>query len=50
MVGIPQRMRKLHNRLLAIRTGPGAAVLPKDVQRIELQFARKIDGGHMGPR
>ncbi|TKA32952.1 hypothetical protein B0A50_01178 [Salinomyces thailandicus] len=50
MVSLPQRMRKLQTRLLAIRLGSGALVLPKDVKRIHMRFARHIDGGHMGPR
>ncbi|CAK1356302.1 hypothetical protein CB0940_00078 [Cercospora beticola] len=50
MVSLPQRMRKLQNRLLAIRLGPGALVLPKDVKRINLRFAPRINEGHMGPR
>ncbi|KAI6790651.1 hypothetical protein KC363_g7528 [Hortaea werneckii] len=50
MVSLPQRMRKLQTKLLAIRLGSGALVLPKDVKRIHLRFAQKIDGGHMGPR
>ncbi|USW47735.1 Putative 28S ribosomal protein S25 [Septoria linicola] len=50
MVSLPQRMRKLQNRLLAIRLGPGALVLPRDVKRISLRFAPKMNEGHMGPR
>ncbi|KAK5169969.1 hypothetical protein LTR04_005423 [Oleoguttula sp. CCFEE 6159] len=59
MVSILQRMRKLKSslvlmyrgaQLLAIRIGPGAAVLPKDVKRIHMQFAPKLNDGHMGPR
>lgn len=50
MVSIPQRMRKLQTKLLAIRLGSGALVLPKDVKRIHLRFAQRIDGGHAGPR
>ncbi|KAF2099933.1 hypothetical protein NA57DRAFT_75435 [Rhizodiscina lignyota] len=36
--------------LLGVRLGPGAAVLPKEIYRINLQFAKSVDGGHMGPR
>ncbi|KAH0414018.1 hypothetical protein KCU90_g16126, partial [Aureobasidium melanogenum] len=50
MVSLLQRMRKLQTKLLAIRLGPGAAVLPKEISRIHMRFAPKIDGGHMGPR
>ncbi|THW88025.1 hypothetical protein D6D15_06271 [Aureobasidium pullulans] len=49
MVSLLQRMRKLQT-LLSIRLGPGAAVLPKEVSRIHMRFAPKIDGGHMGPK
>jgi large subunit ribosomal protein MRP49 len=50
MVNIPQRVRKLQRSLADIRLGPGAMILPKDVQRIEMRFATRINGGHMGPR
>lgn len=33
-----------------MRIGPGAAILPKDVKRIHLEFARKINDGHNGAR
>ncbi|GAB7349211.1 hypothetical protein MBLNU459_g8137t1 [Dothideomycetes sp. NU459] len=48
-----QHLRRLTRRatqLFAIRLGSGAAILPKDVSRIHMRFAQKIDGGHMGPR
>ena len=47
---LSQRMRKLQTKLLSIRLGSGAYVLPKDIKRIHLRFAPKINGGHMGPR
>ncbi|KAK5175729.1 uncharacterized protein LTR77_000868 [Saxophila tyrrhenica] len=50
MVSLSQRMRKLQHKLIAIRLGPGALVLPKDVKRIHMRFGEKINGGHMGPR
>ncbi|KAF2214627.1 hypothetical protein CERZMDRAFT_36614 [Cercospora zeae-maydis SCOH1-5] len=50
MVSLPQRMRRLQNRLFAIRLGPGALILPKDVKRISLRFAPKMNEGHMGSR
>ncbi|KAK5711121.1 hypothetical protein LTR15_012606 [Elasticomyces elasticus] len=50
MVSLPQRMRKLQTKLLAIRLGSGAYVLPKDIKRIHMRFAPRIEGGHMGPR
>jgi len=50
MVSIIRRMRKLKAKLLAIRLGPGAAVLPKDIKRLHLDFAFKLNDGHLGPR
>ncbi|KAK3386956.1 CI-B8 domain-containing protein [Podospora didyma] len=50
MVGVIHRLHRLQARLVTIRNGPGAAVLPKDISRIHLEFAAKIDGGHMGPK
>ncbi|KAF2141229.1 uncharacterized protein K452DRAFT_287939 [Aplosporella prunicola CBS 121167] len=50
MSTIGKRMFKMKEKLLAIRIGPGAAVLPKDVSRIRMRFARKIDDGHRGPK
>ncbi|KAF2497470.1 hypothetical protein BU16DRAFT_314982 [Lophium mytilinum] len=50
MVSILQRMRKLKTKLLAIRIGPGAVILPKDVKKINLEFAKHIEGGHRGAR
>ncbi|KAL1305212.1 hypothetical protein AAFC00_002130 [Neodothiora populina] len=49
MVSLLQRTRKLQT-LLAIKLGPGAAILPKDISRIHMRFAQRNDGGHMGPR
>jgi large subunit ribosomal protein MRP49 len=36
--------------LLWIRVGPGALTLPKEVQKISLEFNTKINGGHRGAR
>lgn len=47
---LSQRMRKLQTKLLSIRLGSGAYVLPKDIKKIHLRFAPKMNGGHMGPR
>ncbi|KAK7704746.1 hypothetical protein SLS57_010370 [Botryosphaeria dothidea] len=49
MPTIGQRMFKM-KELLSIRLGPGAAVLPKDVKKITMRFAPKIDDGHRGPK
>lgn len=43
-------MRKLQTKLLAIRLGSGAFILPKDIKKIHLRFAPNMNGGHMGPR
>ncbi|KHE82650.1 hypothetical protein GE21DRAFT_1310143 [Neurospora crassa] len=37
-------------QLLNIRAGPGAALLPKEVTKVHMQFAHRIEEGHMGPR
>ncbi|KAM0719726.1 hypothetical protein Q7P37_003859 [Cladosporium fusiforme] len=47
---LSQRMRKLQTKLLSIRLGSGAFVLPKDIKKIHLRFAPRMNGGHMGPR
>nr|OQO24150.1 hypothetical protein B0A51_08993 [Rachicladosporium sp. CCFEE 5018] len=47
---LSQRMRTLQTKLLEIRVGSGAITLPKDIKRIHLRFAPKLNGGHMGPR
>ncbi|CCC07365.1 hypothetical protein SMACR_02373 [Sordaria macrospora] len=49
MVGVIRRLNVVRE-LLNIRAGPGAALLPKEVTKVHLQFAHKIEGGHMGPR
>ncbi|KAI9875212.1 MAG: hypothetical protein M1830_008755 [Pleopsidium flavum] len=36
--------------LQPIRLGPGAALLSKDVKRIHMDFAVKLNDGHLGPR
>lgn len=33
-----------------MRLGPGAAILPKDIKRIHLDFAFKFNDGHFGAR
>ncbi|KAK8165497.1 hypothetical protein BKA80DRAFT_271498 [Phyllosticta citrichinensis] len=50
MPTIQQRMFKLKEQLLWIRMGPGSATIPRNVQSISLRLARKIDGGHRGPK
>ncbi|KAM7200531.1 Mitochondrial ribosomal protein L51 / S25 / CI-B8 domain containing protein [Naviculisporaceae sp. PSN 640] len=51
MVGVVRRMNILKEvRIMNLRHGPGAAVLPRDVTRIHMDFALKLNGGHMGAR
>ncbi|CAF9929714.1 MAG: hypothetical protein GOMPHAMPRED_005459 [Gomphillus americanus] len=40
----------LPQQLLQIRFGPGAAILPKEIKRIHLDFAYNWNNGHLGPR
>ncbi|CAI4212474.1 unnamed protein product [Parascedosporium putredinis] len=49
MTGVASRWNKLH-RILNLRVGPGAAVLPNTITRIHLEFASKAGAGHVGPR
>ncbi|KAF2866068.1 hypothetical protein BDV95DRAFT_584825 [Massariosphaeria phaeospora] len=49
MVHIVSRMRKLRE-LLWVRVGPGAIILPKEVSKITMEFCKKLEGGHRGPR
>ncbi|KAF7449656.1 hypothetical protein A1F99_067050 [Pyrenophora tritici-repentis] len=50
MVHPLKRMTKLHRKLLWIRFGPGAIVLPKEVSKISMEMSTKIYGGHHGAR
>ncbi|EAS36342.3 50S ribosomal protein Mrp49 [Coccidioides immitis RS] len=58
MVSILKRMRKMKSRLLDIRVGLGAALLPSasspskfsPVTRLHLTYARKMYEGHIGAR
>lgn len=49
-LSVGQRTTKVQQRLLAIRIGPGAVRLPHNVKRINLRFAPKAEGGHLGAR
>ncbi|KAF3071010.1 putative 50s ribosomal protein mrp49 protein [Daldinia childiae] len=49
MVNPGKRMHILQ-ALLALRHGPGAAILPPEITRIHLDFALKWNDGHLGPR
>lgn len=50
MVNPGKRMHILQAKLLALRHGPGAAILPPEITRIHLDFAVKWNDGHLGPR
>ncbi|KAK0705012.1 CI-B8 domain-containing protein [Lasiosphaeris hirsuta] len=50
MVGVIRRMHHLKDKILALRNGPGAALLPENVSRIHVEFCHRMNGGHMGPR
>ncbi|POR34149.1 Uncharacterized protein TPAR_05673 [Tolypocladium paradoxum] len=47
MRSLGERLNLLR-KLINIRCGPGAAILPPEVTRIHMDFASKINGGHMG--
>ncbi|KAI1341949.1 CI-B8 domain-containing protein [Xylariaceae sp. FL0016] len=49
MVNPGKRMNILQ-ALLALRHGPGAAILPPEITRIHLDFAKFWNDGHLGPR
>ncbi|KAI0884732.1 CI-B8 domain-containing protein [Annulohypoxylon maeteangense] len=49
MVNPGKRMNILQ-QLLSLRQGPGAAILPPEITRIHLHFAKRWNNGHMGPR
>ncbi|KAI1780506.1 CI-B8 domain-containing protein [Hypoxylon cercidicola] len=49
MVNPGKRMHRLQ-ALLALRHGPGAAILPPEITRIHMDFAMKWNDGHFGPR
>ncbi|KAI2620222.1 CI-B8 domain-containing protein [Hypomontagnella submonticulosa] len=50
MVNPGKRMHILEEKLLQLRIGPGAAILPPEITRIHMNFARKWNDGHFGPR
>ncbi|KXJ96551.1 50S ribosomal protein mrp49 [Microdochium bolleyi] len=49
MVNPGTRMNLLR-ALLALRHGPGAAILPPEITRIHMDFAIRWNDGHFGPR
>ncbi|KAL6871128.1 mitochondrial ribosomal protein L51 [Trichoderma novae-zelandiae] len=50
MRSLGERLNLLRKKLIVIKCGPGAAVLPADVTRIHMDFALHLKGGHMGAR
>ncbi|KAI1139681.1 CI-B8 domain-containing protein [Hypoxylon sp. FL0543] len=50
MVNPGKRMHILQAKLLALRHGQGAAILPPEITRIHMDFAMKWNEGHFGPR
>ncbi|KAK1997629.1 hypothetical protein LX36DRAFT_657358 [Colletotrichum falcatum] len=46
---VGQRWHALRT-ILNIRFGPGAATLPSDVTRIHMEFAKRAESGHVGPK
>ncbi|KAI5918759.1 50S ribosomal protein mrp49 [Camillea tinctor] len=50
MVNPGKRMHILKAKLLDLRHGPGAAILPPEITRIHLDFALRWNDGHYGPR
>ncbi|KAL7795230.1 mitochondrial ribosomal protein L51 [Trichoderma ceciliae] len=50
MRSLGERLNLLRKKLINIRCGPGAAVLPQEVTRIHMDFAIRLKGGHMGAK
>lgn len=50
MVAITARMRALRSKLLALRVGPGAAILPPDVKKIQLDFENSKHNAYLGSK
>ncbi|KAH8131447.1 hypothetical protein ACSS6W_001787 [Trichoderma asperelloides] len=49
MRSLGERLNLLR-KLINIKCGPGAAILPSEVTRIHMDFAIRLKGGHMGAR
>ncbi|UKZ54722.1 hypothetical protein TrVGV298_008534 [Trichoderma virens] len=49
MRSLGERLNLLR-KLINIKCGPGAAILPAEVTRIHMDFAIRLKGGHMGAR
>ncbi|PTB43413.1 hypothetical protein M441DRAFT_372192 [Trichoderma asperellum CBS 433.97] len=50
MRSLGERLNLLRKKLINIKCGPGAAILPSEVTRIHMDFAIRLKGGHMGAR
>ncbi|EXU99859.1 mitochondrial ribosomal protein L51 / S25 / CI-B8 domain protein [Metarhizium robertsii] len=50
MRSLGERLHLLRKRLINLRCGPGAAILPPEVTRIHMDFATSMSNGHMGAR
>ncbi|KAL0940970.1 mitochondrial 54S ribosomal protein mL61 [Colletotrichum truncatum] len=49
MVRVGKRWHALR-AIMSLRHGPGAALLPSNVTRIHMEFAKTMNEGHFGPR
>ncbi|KAK3315266.1 hypothetical protein B0H66DRAFT_564897 [Apodospora peruviana] len=49
MVGVVRRMNIIRE-ILNLRHGPGAAILPRDITRIHMDFGLRLNNGQMGAR
>ncbi|KAJ3497784.1 hypothetical protein NLG97_g1639 [Lecanicillium saksenae] len=50
MRSLGERLHLLRKRLLNLRMGPGAAILPPEVSQIHMDFAMRTHNGHMGAK
>jgi len=50
MRSLGERFNKLRAKLISLRCGPGAAILPPEVTRIHMDFATSFKNGHMGAK
>jgi large subunit ribosomal protein MRP49 len=50
MRSLGERLNKLRLKLIQLKCGSGAAILPPDVTRIHMDFAASKGGGHVGAR
>ncbi|KAG4285607.1 hypothetical protein FPRO06_06867 [Fusarium proliferatum] len=50
MRSLGERFNKLRAKIISLRCGPGAAILPPEVTRIHMDFATSFKNGHMGAK